>query len=86
LKSIESELTRFREYSPFFEPDELLALTFCLRCSLAAIRGLRYLSQSSPSCRFNKSLAYIIMASACYGEQSIDRLMGIALKARRLAK
>ena len=70
----------FREYSPFFEPDELRALTIAYDAAWLQFVGFRYHFRSQAAV-LKKNLAQIILASACNGERAIDRLKGVALKA-----
>ena len=69
----------FKEYSPFFRPEELDALTAAynsawhqLSDSLAASPDQTYVAK--------KNLAQIILAAACNGEREPERLKEIALR------
>ena len=68
----------FQRYAPFFQPDELHALTAA--AYNAAWQDLLTLNATQARV-VEKKLAQVILASACTGERDAARLKEIALRA-----
>jgi hypothetical protein len=67
----------FREYSPFFRPEELEALTAAYN---SAWHQLSFEASPEQTSVAKKNLAQIILAAACNGEREPERLKEIALR------
>jgi hypothetical protein len=67
----------FREYSPFFRPEELDALTAAYN---SALHQLSFEASPDQASVAKKNLAQIILAAACNGEREPERLKEIALR------
>lgn len=69
----------FREYSWYFLPDDLNALTAAYEAAWKKLRAIRTTPEQNAVLK--KNLAQIILASACKGEREIEQLKDIALRA-----
>jgi hypothetical protein len=67
----------FREYSSFFRPEELDALTTAYN---SAWHQLSFEASPDQISVAKKNLAQIILAAACNGEREPERLKEIALR------
>ena len=68
----------FQEYSPFFRPEELDALTAAYNSAWHQLSD-KSLAPNKTSIA-KKNLAQIILAAACNGEREPERLKEIALR------
>jgi hypothetical protein len=71
----------FREYSPFFGPDELNALTTAYDAAWQHLWVSCTALTPKRAAILQRNLAQIILASACNGERDIERLKDVALRA-----
>ncbi len=70
----------FREYSPFFRPEELDALTAAYNSAWHHLSDKCFESSPDQTSTAKKNLAQIILAAACNGEREPERLKEIALR------
>lgn len=71
---------RLRDYSPFFEPEELNAMTAAYDAAWQHMRTNRPRLTAEQAQVLKRNLAQIILASACNGKRDVVRLKEIALR------
>jgi hypothetical protein len=71
---------RLRDYAPFFQPEELDAMTAAYDAAWQHLRTNRPRLTTEQVQVLRKSLAQIILASACNGKRDVVRLKEIALR------
>jgi len=71
---------RLRDYSPFFEPEELDAMTAAYDAAWQHLRTNRRTLTAGQVQVLKKNLVQIILASACNGKRDVMRLKEIALR------
>jgi hypothetical protein len=71
---------RLRDYSTFFEPEELEAMTAAYDAAWQYLRTNRPSLTAEQVQVLKKNLAQIILASACNGKRDVVRLKEIALR------
>jgi hypothetical protein len=71
---------RLRDYSPFFQPEELDAMTAAYDAAWQHLRTHRPRLTAEQVQVLKKNLAQIILASACNGKRGVVRLKKIALR------
>jgi hypothetical protein len=71
---------RLRDFSPFFEPEELEAMTAAYDAAWQHLRTNRPSLTAEQVQVLKKNLAQIILASACNGKRDVVRLKEIALR------
>jgi uncharacterized protein YjbJ (UPF0337 family) len=70
----------FQEYSPFFEPEELDALTSAYDAAWQHLWVNRLTLTADQVRVLKKNLAQVILASACNGTRDVEQLKEIALR------
>ena len=70
----------FQEYSPFFRPEELDALTAAYNSVWHQLSDKICEASPDQTSAAKKNLAQIILAAACNGEREPERLKEIALR------
>ena len=70
----------FQEYSPFFRPEELDALTAADNSAWHQLSDKSLAASPEQTYVAKKNLAQIILAAACNGEREPKRLKEIALR------
>jgi hypothetical protein len=73
-------VVRLRDYSPFFQPEELDAMTAAYDAAWQHLRTNRPRLTAEQVQVLRKNLAQIILASACNGKRDVVRLKKIALR------
>jgi hypothetical protein len=71
---------RLRDYAPFFQPEELDAMTAAYDAAWQHLRTNRSRLTAEQVKVLRKRLAQIILASACNGKRDAARLKEIALR------
>jgi hypothetical protein len=71
---------RLRDFSPFFKPEELDAMTAAYDAAWRHLRTNRPSLTAEQVQVLKKNLAQIILASACNGKRDVVRLKEIALR------
>ena len=71
---------RLRDYSPYFQPEELDAMTAAYDAAWQHLRTNRRTLTAEQVQVLKKKLAQIILASACNGKRDVVRLKEIALR------
>jgi len=71
---------RLRDYSPYFQPEELDAMTSAYDAAWQQVRTNRPSLTSEQVRVVKKNLAQMILASACNGKRDVGRLKKIALR------
>jgi hypothetical protein len=71
---------RLRDYSTYFQPEELDAMTTAYGAALQHLRTNRPTLTAEQVQVLKKNLAQIILASACNGKRDVVRLKEIALR------
>jgi hypothetical protein len=71
---------RLRDYAPFFQPEELGAMTAAYDAAWQHLRTNRPRLTAKQVEVLRKNLAQIILASACNGKRDVVRLKEIALR------
>jgi len=71
---------RLRDYSPYFQPEELDAMTAAYDAAWQHLRTNRHTLTAGQVQVLKKKLAQMILASACNGKRDVARLKEIALR------
>jgi len=71
---------RLRDYSPYFQPEELDAMTAAYDAAWQHLRTNRRTLTAGQVQVLKKKLAQMILASACNGKRDVERLKEIALR------
>jgi hypothetical protein len=71
---------RLRDYSAFFPPDELHAMTAAYDAAWQHLRAKRPALTAEQAQVLKKNLVQIILASACNGKRDVGQLKKIALR------
>jgi len=71
---------RLRDYSPYFQPEDLNAMTAAYDAAWQHVRTNRPSLTAEQVQVLKKKLAQIILASACNGKRDVARLKEIALR------
>jgi hypothetical protein len=74
------EAMRLRDYSSFFQPEELEALVAAYEAAWHDLWTKRLSLSADQSVILSKNLAQIILASACNGKRDSEQLKAIALR------
>jgi DnaJ-domain-containing protein 1 len=74
-----------RDYSPFFDPDQLSALTAAYEAAWQDVREKALAMDADRAGILKKKLAQLILASACNGQHDPQKLRDIALRGVRAA-
>jgi hypothetical protein len=70
----------FRQYSDFFQPEEVEALTAAYNAAWLQLWAIGLTFPADRAFVIKKNLAQMILASACNGERDVERLKEIALR------
>jgi uncharacterized protein YjbJ (UPF0337 family) len=70
----------FRDYSPYFLPEELDALTAAFDAAWQHLWMNRLALSTEQVCVLKRDLAQIILDSACQGKRDVEELKEIALR------
>lgn len=70
----------FQQYSGFFQPDEIEALTAAYNAAWLQLWATGFTFAADRAFVIKKNLAQMILASACNGERDVERLKEIALR------
>jgi hypothetical protein len=77
---MEYPVMRLRDYSPYFQPEELDAMTSAYDAAWQHLRTNKPSLTAEQVQVLKRNLAQIILASACNGKRDVMRLKEIALR------